>query len=46
MDENVTFHDATDEIEAALRDPVMAARVAAVRAEMAREDHDRHVLGE
>lgn len=36
--EIVTFHDATDEIAQALSDPDMAAKVAAVRVEMAQED--------
>lgn len=36
--EDVTFHDATEETVKALSDPSMAAKVAAVRAEMEQED--------
>lgn len=36
--EDVTFIDATEEIDEALRDPETAAKVAAVQAEMAQED--------
>ncbi|MCU1668053.1 MAG: helix-turn-helix domain protein [Blastococcus sp.] len=36
--EGVSFHDATQEIDAALADPAKAAKVEAVRAEMAQED--------